>query len=45
MPDIFSHVKVVKIVRGAINGEVTLELPDKIQIVSIKANGSAESLG
>ena len=37
--------KVVKIVRGAVNAEVTLELPGKIQVVSIITNGSVESLG
>jgi molybdopterin-binding protein len=37
--------KVVKIVRGAVNDEVTLELPGKIQVVSIITNGSVESLG
>ncbi|HEY5157791.1 MAG TPA: molybdopterin-binding protein [Anaerolineales bacterium] len=36
--------KVVKIVRGAVNAEVTLELPGKIQVVSIITNGSVESL-
>ena len=37
--------KVVKIMRGAVNAEVTLELPGKIQVVSIITNGSVESLG
>jgi molybdopterin-binding protein len=37
--------KVKKIVRGAVNAEVTLELPGKIQVVSIITNGSVESLG
>ena len=37
--------KVVKIVRGAVNAEVTLELPGKIQVVSIITNGSVENLG
>ena len=36
--------KVVKIVRGAVNAEVTLELPGKIQVVSIITNGSVKSL-
>ncbi|HEY5159183.1 MAG TPA: molybdopterin-binding protein, partial [Anaerolineales bacterium] len=36
--------KVVKIVRGAVNAEVTLELPGKIQVVSIITNGSVENL-
>jgi molybdopterin-binding protein len=37
--------KMIKIVRGAVNAEVTLELPGKIQVVSIITNGSVESLG
>jgi len=37
--------KVVKIVRGAVNAEVTLELPGKIQVVSIITMGSVNSLG
>jgi molybdopterin-binding protein len=37
--------KVLKIVHGAVNSEVTLELPGKIQVVSIITNGSVESLG
>jgi molybdopterin-binding protein len=37
--------KVVKVVRGAVNAEVTLELPGKIQVVSIITNDSVESLG
>ena len=37
--------KVVKVVRGAVNAEVTLELPGGIQIVSIITNGSVDSLG
>ena len=37
--------KVVKVVRGAVNAEVTLELPGGIQIVSIITNGSVDNLG
>jgi molybdopterin-binding protein len=37
--------KVVKVVRGAVNAEVTLELPGGIQIVSIITNGSVDTLG
>ncbi len=37
--------KVVKIVPGAVNAEVTLQLPGGEQIVSIITNGSIESLG
>jgi len=37
--------KVVKIVPGAVNAEVTLQLPGGEQIVSIITNGSVESLG
>jgi molybdopterin-binding protein len=37
--------KVAKIVRGAVNAEVTLELPDGTQLVSIITNASVESLG
>jgi molybdopterin-binding protein len=36
---------VVKVVRGAVNAEVTLELPGKIQVVSIITNDSVKSLG
>jgi molybdopterin-binding protein len=36
--------KVVKIVNGAVNSEVTLELPGGIQIVAIITKGSAEAL-
>ena len=36
--------KVVKIVKGAVNAEVTLELPGGTQLVSIITNGSVESL-
>jgi molybdopterin-binding protein len=37
--------KVVKIVRGAVNAEVILELPGGAQVVSIITNGSVDSLG
>ena len=37
--------KVVKIVPGAVNAEVTLQLPGGDQSVSIITNGSIESLG
>jgi molybdopterin-binding protein len=37
--------KVVKIVRGAVNAEVTLELPGGIQVVAIITNASVDSLG
>jgi molybdopterin-binding protein len=37
--------KVVKIVRGAVNSEVTIQLPGGEQIVSIITNASVESLG
>jgi len=37
--------KVIQIVCGAVNFEVTLELPGKIQVVSIITNGSVDSLG
>jgi len=37
--------KIVNVVRGAVNAEVTLELPGGIQIVSIITNVSMESLG
>ncbi len=37
--------KIVKIVRGAVNAEVTLELPNGIQVVSIITNTSMETLG
>ena len=36
--------KVIKIIRGAVNSEITLELPGKEKIVSIITNTSAESL-
>jgi molybdopterin-binding protein len=37
--------KVISIVRGAINAEVTLQLPGGEQIVSIITNASVQSLG
>ena len=37
--------RVIKIVRGAVNAEVTLELPGGIQVVSIITLSSADSLG
>ena len=37
--------KVIKVVRGAVNAEVTLELPGAIQVVSIITLSSADSLG
>jgi len=36
--------KVLKIVKGAVNSEVTLELPGKVQIVSIITNESVKNL-
>jgi molybdopterin-binding protein len=37
--------KIVKIVRGAVNAEVTLELPGGIQVVSIITISSVDTLG
>jgi molybdopterin-binding protein len=37
--------KVVKIVRGAVNDEVTLELPGGIQVVAIITDASVDNLG
>lgn len=37
--------KVVKIVKGAVNSEVTLELPGGERLVSIITNASVASLG
>jgi molybdopterin-binding protein len=37
--------KVTKVVKGAVNSEVTLELPGGTQITSIITNGSVENLG
>ena len=36
--------KVVKVVKGAVNAEVTIELPGGTQLVSIITNASVESL-
>ncbi len=36
--------KVVKILRGAINSEVTIELSGGVQIVSVITNNSVDSL-
>jgi molybdopterin-binding protein len=37
--------KVLKVVKGAVNSEVTLELPGGAQVVSIITNSSVENLG
>jgi len=37
--------KILKIVRGAVNAEVMLELPGGIQVVSIITNTSVNALG
>ncbi|MDX9851064.1 MAG: molybdopterin-binding protein [Anaerolineaceae bacterium] len=37
--------KVVKVLKGAVNSEVTLELPGGTQVVSIITNTSVDSLG
>jgi len=37
--------KIVKIVHGAVNSEVTIELPGGSQLVSIITNSSVENLG
>ena len=37
--------KVVKVIKGAVNSEVTLELPGGEKLVSIITNTSAASLG
>ncbi|KRT34909.1 TOBE domain-containing protein [Acetomicrobium hydrogeniformans] len=37
--------KVVKVIHGAVNSEITLELPGGQQIVSIITKASAERLG
>ena len=37
--------KVVKIVPGAVNAEVTIQLPGEEQIVAIITNGAVVSLG
>jgi molybdopterin-binding protein len=37
--------KIIKIVRGAVNAEITLELPGGIQVVSIITISSVDNLG
>lgn len=37
--------KVVRVVKGAVNAEVTLELPGGEQLVSIITNASVDALG
>jgi len=37
--------KVIKIIRGAVNAEVTLELPGGVQVVSIITMTSVDTLG
>ena len=37
--------KVIKIVKGAVNSEVTIELPGGEQLTSIITNASVKSLG
>ena len=37
--------KIVKVVKGAVNSEVTLELSGGIQVFSIITNSSVENLG
>jgi molybdopterin-binding protein len=37
--------KIVKVVKGAVNSEVILELPGGTQVVSIITNSSVEGLG
>ena len=37
--------KIVKLVRGAVNSEVIIELPGGILLVSIITNSSVENLG
>ncbi len=37
--------KVVKVIKGAVNAEVTIELPGGTQMVSIITNTSVENLG
>ncbi len=37
--------KVVKVVKGAVNSEVVIELPGGTQVVSIITNSSVKSLG
>jgi molybdopterin-binding protein len=37
--------KVKQVTRGAVNSEITIELPGGIEVVSIITNTSAENLG
>jgi molybdopterin-binding protein len=37
--------KVVKIVRGAVNSEVTITLPEGTELVAVITNASVENLG
>ncbi len=37
--------KIVKLVKGAVNSEVTIEIADGVLITSIITNGSVEGLG
>lgn len=37
--------KIVKVVSGAVNAEVTIELPGGLQLISIITNSSVENLG
>jgi molybdopterin-binding protein len=37
--------KIVKVTKGAVNAEVTIELPGGAQVVSIITNASVENLG
>ena len=37
--------KILKVVKGAVNSEVTIELPGGEQLVSIITNASVKSLG
>ena len=37
--------KVVKVIKGAVNAEVTIELPGGTRLVSIITNSSVENLG
>ena len=37
--------KVVKVIKGAVNSEVTIELPGGSRIISIITNSSVETLG
>ena len=36
--------KIIKITRGAVNSEVTIELPGGTQLVSVITNGSVDNL-